>query len=214
MNYFAHALPFLDRPYFAAGTAVPDMLSVVDRKIRLRSKHVVPFQEDADSVQRDVARGVLQHFQDDDAFHETRAFAEVSLELTVLFRDTLDGESGMRVGFLGHLLTEILLDATLIEEHPDELAAYYALLSDIDATAVEAAVNRMAPRQTDRLALMLGAIPRERFLSDYADDDRLMLRLGQIMRRVGLPPLPEVFVEALPSARKRVADRRDALLPR
>ena len=29
MNYFAHALPFLDDPYLAAGTGVPDWLSVV-----------------------------------------------------------------------------------------------------------------------------------------------------------------------------------------
>ena len=214
MNYFAHALPFLDRPYFAAGTAVPDMLSVVDRKIRLRSKHVLPFQADADYIQREVAGGVLQHFQDDIAFHETRAFAEVSLELTVLFRDTLHGESGLRVGFLGHLMTEVLLDAELIKRNPDELTAYYTILSDIDAVAVEAAVNRMAPRRTDRLAAMLEAIPRERFLSDYANDDRLMLRLGQIMRRVGLPPLPEAFVEAIAPARKLVGERRDDLLPK
>ena len=32
MNYFAHALPFLDRPYFVAGTAVPDWLTVADRR--------------------------------------------------------------------------------------------------------------------------------------------------------------------------------------
>ena len=32
MNYFAHALPFLDQPYFMAGTAVPDWLTVVDRQ--------------------------------------------------------------------------------------------------------------------------------------------------------------------------------------
>lgn len=213
MNYFAHALPFLDRPYFTAGTAVPDMLCVVDRGIRLRSKHAVAFQNHADAILSEVAQGVLQHFRDDAAFHDTRAFAETSLELTVLARDALGGERGMRSAFLGHLLVEILLDATLIEQHPEELATYHRLLADIDAAAVEAAVNRMAPRPTCRLAAMLQAIPRERFLCDYAEDDRLMLRLGQIMRRVGLPPLPESFAEILPLARSLVGRQATFLLP-
>ena len=40
MNYFAHALPFLDDdPYFVAGTGVPDWLSVADRDVRVRLKH-------------------------------------------------------------------------------------------------------------------------------------------------------------------------------
>jgi hypothetical protein len=39
MNYFAHARPFLDQPYFMAGTGVPDWLTVVDRRVRLRAKH-------------------------------------------------------------------------------------------------------------------------------------------------------------------------------
>ena len=38
MNYFAHGYAFLDDPYFLAGTAVPDWLSVIDRRMRARSK--------------------------------------------------------------------------------------------------------------------------------------------------------------------------------
>ena len=33
MNYFAHGVRFLEDPYFLAGTAVPDWLSVVDRRV-------------------------------------------------------------------------------------------------------------------------------------------------------------------------------------
>jgi hypothetical protein len=154
----------------------------------------------------------MQHLLDDAAFHETRAFAETSLELTALARDALAGEGGMQAAFLGHLLVEILLDAALIQEFPEELSAYHRLLADVDAVAVEAAVNRMAPRRTRRLAAMLQAIPRERFLCDYADDERLMPRLGQIMRRVGLPPLGADFAEILPTARRLVAGRVAPLL--
>ena len=54
MNYFAHALPFLDQPYFVAGTAVPDWLSVVDRQVRVRRRHAEPLANAADATARSI----------------------------------------------------------------------------------------------------------------------------------------------------------------
>ena len=42
MNYYTHGLRFIGDPYFLAGTACPDWLSVSDRQVRLRSRHVAP----------------------------------------------------------------------------------------------------------------------------------------------------------------------------
>lgn len=42
MNYLTHAIRFLDRPVFMAGTAIPDW-SVVDRKVRFRPQHLEPY---------------------------------------------------------------------------------------------------------------------------------------------------------------------------
>ena len=212
MNYFAHALPFLNRPYFVAGTAVPDWLTVADRKVRLRSKHVEAFLEDADPCVAEVAGGILQHLRDDARFHATRAFAETSLELTVAVRDALAGETGLRPAFLGHLLVELLLDAALVADDPSRLTEYERVLEEVDARRVESAVNRMAPRPTERLATFIDLFRRERILWDYLDDGKLMVRLNQIMRRVGLPLLPPEFAAVLPSARALVARQQDELL--
>ncbi len=212
MNYFAHALPFLDRPYFLAGTGVPDWLTVADRPVRLRSKQVAAFQSDADPSVAAVAGGVLQHLRDDARFHGSRAFAETSLELTVRARDVLGGETGLRPAFLGHLLTELLLDAALVADQPRRLATYYRLLEEIDAGRVEAAVNRMAARPTERLATVITLFCRERILWNYLEDDKLMVRLDQVMRRVRLAPLPPRFTALLPAARKLLAERKVALL--
>ncbi len=212
MNYFAHALPFLDNPYFAAATGIPDWLTVVDRKIRIRRKHVTPFLDDECPEMAAVAGGVLQHLRDDARFHETRAFAELSIDLTVMARDELGADSGFRPAFLGHLLVEVLLDAALIDEHPDRLDAYYEVLGQVDAAVIEEAVNRMAPRPTERLAWMLERFRTTRVLSDYAEDGKLCVRLNQVMGRVGLNRLPETFCRILPEARRKVAFRRDELL--
>ena len=212
MNYFAHASPFLDDAYFVAGTAVPDCLTVVDREVRVRLKHAGAFAEDPDRRIAAVACGVMQHVRDDLHFHQTRAFAELSLEMTVAVREVLVGESGMRPAFLGHLLVEVLLDAGLIAADPGRLEVYYGLLDTVDARLVQEAVNRMAPRSTKRLAGMISAFCRERILWDYLEDGKLLVRLNQVMRRVKLGPLADRFQDVLPDARRRVDDRRVELL--
>jgi hypothetical protein len=154
----------------------------------------------------------LQHLRDDAGFHTTRAFAETSLALTVRARDVLGVDGGMRPAFLGHLLLEVLLDAALIADDPDRLTEYYRVLDAIDAGGIEAAVNRMAPRPTQRLAIFIELFRRERVLWDYLDDGRLIVRLNQVMRRVGLAQLPVEFAAVLPEARNLVGLRRAELL--
>ena len=212
MNYFAHALPFLDEPYFAAGTGVPDWLSVADRGVRVRRKHAEPLAEDPDGVTASVARGVIQHIGDDARFHESRCFVELSLELAARFREVLDEPSGYRPSFLGHLLGEVLLDASLIAEAPSKLEEYYRVLDSVDAGQVQDAVNRMAPRPTARLAVMISRFCGERILWDYPEDAKLLVRLNQVMRRVGFVQLPDGFRDVLPEAREQVSRRRAELL--
>jgi len=212
MNYFAHALPFLDRPHFLAGTAVPDWLAVADRPLRLRVQHAEACRNDSDPCTAEVAVGVLQHLRDDARFHGTKAFGETSLELTANVRDALGGEIGLRPAFLGHLLVELLLDAALIADSPDRLTEYYRVLDQLDAKQIEAAVNRIAPRSTNRLAVFIELFRRERVLWDYLENDRMTVRLNQVLRRVQLEELPADFASLLLVVRRLVADRKPDLL--
>jgi hypothetical protein len=218
MNYFAHGFRFLEDPYFLAGTAVPDWLSAVDRRVRVRPKDAeaqaagTGASADRDALPARVARGVAQHHADDGWFHTTDAFAELSWRYTIRIRDALEPDDGLRPSFLGHILIEILLDSILIDENPGLLDAYYRAMSEVDAQIVEEAVNQMATSRTERLSPFIPAFTRERFLCDYSDDARLLRRLNQVMRRVGLNVLPEKFLEVLPDARRDTAARRRDLL--
>src|SRR5436305_361121 len=104
MNYFAHGRHFLDDPYFLAGTAVPDWLNVVDRRVRVRSKHASLHTGSSDPLVARVAAGIVQHCHDDDWFHRTRAFAELSLEFCQMLRAILPEDDGFRPHFVGHIL--------------------------------------------------------------------------------------------------------------
>jgi hypothetical protein len=212
MNYFAHGRAYVDNAYFLAGTAVPDWLSVVDRRMRVRSRCVQPFAHQPDGRVAALAAGILQHHRDDLQFHQTRAFAELSLHLTTVIRDVLQPDDGFRPSFLGHILVEILLDAALIAEDPARLDAYYDALGQLDRRIVVDAVNRMATHQSGRLDEFIEKFCTIRFLYDYLHDEKLLWRLNHVMQRVGLPHLPSEFAAILPQARRDVQRRRDELL--
>ncbi len=212
MNYFAHGLRFVDQPYVLAGTAAPDWLSVVDRKVRLRPQRVEPVLQ-VDGPAGRVALGVRLHADDDFWFHRTRAFVETTSELADLFRTLLDGDGRHRTGLLGHVCTELLLDAVLIEEHPERLEQYYAALTQVDPWQVQQAVNRMSRRPTQRLAPFIPLFAREQVLRDYATGERLLFRLNQVMRRIKLEPLPPEMAELLDRGRAVVRRRARELLP-
>ncbi|MGE0605478.1 MAG: hypothetical protein AB7O62_00015 [Pirellulales bacterium] len=212
MNYLAHALSHLDEPYVLAGTAVPDWLNVADRQVRVRSKHALPFVADADERLAAVARGVVRHHADDAWFHETAVFHELCWRFTVEIRDRLPPDEGFRPSFLGHILVEILLDATLIADSPALLESYYRAAAQVDGRVVQEAVNRMAPRRTERLAPLIPHFHAAGFLWDYLDDQKLLRRLNQVMDRVRLPALPPDFCGFLPAARRTIGDRQAELL--
>ncbi len=212
MNYFAHGRRFVDEPYFLAGTAVPDWLNVVDRRVRVRARQAQSHVSADDARLAQVAAGIVQHCQDDAWFHGTQAFAELSLELSGAVRDALGPDEGLRAHFLGHILVEILLDAALIADEPARLEAYYRVMDQLDGSVVEQAVGRIANRPAENLAQFIRLFSRERFLWDYADDAKLLFRLNQVMGRVRLPELPAEAIDVLRLARGKVAERKSELL--
>lgn len=214
MNYFTHGRLFLDQPYFLAGTAVPDWLSVIDRRVRARTKLAEPFLADPNEDVAQLARGIVQHHIDDRWFHQTKAFHALSLEFTVRIRDWQTEDAGMRPMFLGHILVELLLDAHLTEQDPPQLDAYYSTLAQVDPQLVAATITRMTGKPVDLLPVLLPRFLHERFLYDYADDAKLTFLLNQVMRRVKLPLLPSDFAELLPAARSDVTKNAEALLDR
>ncbi len=213
MNYFTHALPHLHDPVFLAGTALPDWLSVVNRKVRVRPKSLQPFFEHPDPFVAALATGAQRHLDDDAWFHTTRGFAEVTGELGNLFRDRLGGTDGFRCGFLGHLALELLLDAVLWEQYPAALDTYYALIAKVDSVRVEMVVAEIAGVRPEGLAWLIDHYRQEEILKDYADDHRLLRRLNQVLRRVKLSPLPDAAAGWLADARHIVRTRAGEVLP-
>lgn len=212
MNYFAHGYRYIDRPYFLVGTAVPDLLSVVDRRVRMRPQRAEAYLEIAQDYEADIAAGVIQHLNDDQLFHNTRAFIEVSGLLTRLFREQLDSDHSMRPSFLGHIVTELLLDGVLIASQPEKLDAYYEAFQSVDPQHVEDTINQISKVKTNQLAAFLPLFHQEQFLRDYLVPEQLRLRLNQVMRRVKLNQLPVEINEVIQQGWEIVSSRKEELL--
>ena len=188
------------------------MLSVADRKVRLRER-LLAHADPADDRLAAFADGVRRHLRDDGWFHATPAFAEVTATLGVTLRETFGPGDGFRSGFLGHVGTEMLLDDVLRARLPGVLDRYYDALDAVDPGEIERFVNALHPVGTARLAGVVNGFRDSRFLEDYADPDRLLYRMNQVCERVKLTPLPPAAAAVLADARAMVDDRRFDLLP-
>ncbi|OYP29870.1 hypothetical protein [Rhodopirellula sp. MGV] len=214
MNFLSHAIPYLHQPLTAISTGVPDWLGVVDRKIRARQKNASEALQSDDLATVQVAQGILHHIQDDRWFHQTAAFVELNLQLAVTLRDQLPGDRGFRPMFVGHILIEIFLDAFWIRDDEDIARRYYAAVESSSHALLENCVNTITGKPTDRLAAVIERFCQARFLYDYLDDERLLMRLNQVMKRVRLAELPHSILPWLHDARDLVESRRTGLLTR
>jgi hypothetical protein len=212
MNYLAHALDCLDCPYEVAGRAVPDWLCLSRPRLRCRSRHAKAHVDSPCHATAAVARGVARHHADDDWFHHTPAFGDLSLELARRIRAATGDADGMRPGFLGHILLEMLLDAAIAASDPTVVERYYAALAAAKPRVVARAVSRMIDGDAVQLEHIITRFVELEFLYDYAHDELLLYRLNQVMRRVRLPELPPRVVDILPAARLLIAESRESLL--
>jgi hypothetical protein len=212
MNYLAHGYRFIQTPLLLAGTAIPDWLSVVDRKVRLRSHRIKSGLDQLSDDDRQIATGALQHLHDDDRFHSCPTFLMLESTLSVRFRRLMPDPFDHRPPFLGHIVTELLLDAVISEQQPEVLDRYYAALAEVSPEQIQALVNRLATRATDHLALFINRFRDARILYDYQDDVRLLTRLNQVLRRVTLPEIDHNCLEVLQHARDLLRSHSRALL--
>lgn len=212
MNFLCHAIPYLDDPLVAVCTAVPEWLSVIDRKIRARERMATAVLDSDDDSVRQVATGILNHINDDRWFHTTAAFVETNLQLAVGLRDLLPGDRGFRPMFVGHVVIEVFLDAFWIRDRPDFIEKYYKLIDDAPQELIQRCVNEITGKPTDRIAETIRRYAKARFLYDYLDHTRLLMRLNQVMRRVGLAELPDSVLPWLQEASELVESRRARFL--
>jgi len=209
MNFLAHARNHVHRPYVAAGTALPDWLSIGHRRLRLRRDGLPDRTEH--HLAEELLEGVRTHLEEDVWFHASPAFVELNARFAVAIRG-LPGAERARASVLAHILVEMLLDAELMRDDPRLLDAYYRGLARVDAGYVERAASRWLAAPPLRLSRVIEVFRAVGFLRAYTEDAGVVFRLAQVTRRTRMAPLPEGLLELLPGFRAEVREARDGLL--
>lgn len=133
-----------DNPLFVLGALVPDIVphftKTYNAKIRNRvwelPEALVPLHG-----------GVLRHYELDAAFHSSLVFKESCVFASeCMLREGLDKEK-YRFWFLGHIVTEVMLDRQLIIENPGLIDEYYEVLNSVDTYKFGAYLNFLVPEE-------------------------------------------------------------------
>jgi len=212
MNSFCHALPFLDKPYYAVGTSLPDWLAAADRKCRVRKKKAVDWVGDEDQIVADVAGGVVQHHKDDYWFHTSAVFRDFEMKFAIEVREIYGGDKSMRPGFVAHVMVEMFIDSWLQQKFPGQLDRYYEMVATVDALKVQNAINRFATKPTEKLVPAMEKFVSQRYIFDYVTDEGAAYRMSRVLERIGLEPLDDKILPWAATARPRVDERIEGLL--
>ncbi|MCE9635156.1 MAG: hypothetical protein K8T90_05555 [Planctomycetes bacterium] len=217
MNYLAHGFRHTSDPWFLAGTAAPDWLRMIDRRLRISRERAAAAADDPDPRVADLARGVLRHLAEDAAFHSSEAFHDATSALGALVRTAVrvvpDGDPRvLRPSFVAHLLVETLLDAEIMRDDPGALDRYYAAVASIDADEIQSVAAHVTPIPPAGLADLVRRFVASRFVADYADDARLLRRIDAVFRRLRQPEVSPFLLPTMPEARRIVREHAVALL--
>ncbi len=222
MNYLAHSLAFLGTSappsaspdalqwWRVAGTSLPDWLRVVDKHARLRPE-VLAAVDATDERWAALRDGAQRHHDDDHAFHLDAAFDAHAADLAVALRALAPG---LRASTLAHVLTEMLVDAALMQADATLLARYHDGLDALDVDVIAAFARAATKRPLPELPTLIDRFRRSRFLASYLDDDGLFDCLVGVCRRARLEPPPRATtVPLLAQARVDVVPLVARFLP-
>ena len=189
MNFLAHYViatrfltPAAPLPSYVVGSALPDLLPLAARRVRLRPA-LVERQSAMNAEETALRAGVLAHLATDAAFHKTPAFAEAQAEVSrILARTPFEGIRVRRF-FVAHVLTELALDAVLLRRDRAIADDFYAALAAADYAIVTRWAEATVGQPLPMLPAVLTRFAASRYLYHYGEDEGVATGLSRLCAR-------------------------------
>ena len=184
MNYLSHY--YLDQdssdPYLLLGNILPDLFRVGDRKRRMPEQGVSDF---SNAKHRALQAGVNKHHLVDRLFHNSLFFHKYSQALSKELRKAELAGMPRFQHFYGHILLEILIDKSLLNENPKLVADFYNLLNAIDQNEVSEFLKIKDLHQYfDSFHENFDAFMKHRFLELYLPQGGVVRATTQFAKRM------------------------------
>lgn len=211
MNFLSHY--YLDRhitnDYFVVGVCTPDLLSIFDREVRIKSKkmHHMSGTTEFDFFQT----GVERHFEADKIFHSSPFFTEECKHISVELQEMFGKNEIKRSFFVSHILLELMLDKVLIKRDSGLVDGFYYHFKQVGLHHVVEMTEQLAEREVSAYHSFLQRFLQNQYLYHYSEYEYITFVLRRLLRRVGVPEgtyLDEpAFVHFLAEYEERLAEK-------
>lgn len=191
MNFISHF--YLDRhmddSLFVVGTCTPDLVSIFDRKVRLKESAISKLVQDTEVSPEQLSfyQGVIRHFQVDRLFHTSDFFYSETRQLSQQLREAFPATHIQRSFFVAHVLLELILDRLLI--HNDELLLnnFYQHFENCSEKQIVSLTSWLTggsklPSYGD----FISRFTRDKHIYRYKEIEYIIYVLKRILRRVGI----------------------------
>ncbi|MFK7922157.1 MAG: hypothetical protein AB8H47_09380 [Bacteroidia bacterium] len=189
MNFLSHF--YLDRdisnPYFTVGASTPDLVSIFNRRVRLKANRMPDIKSGAVSPEQ-VAfyNGIHQHFEVDRIFHTSDFFHTETQLISKRLTDIFGAERISRGFFVAHILLELLLDKILLEHDPSLADTYYRHLEEVGIKQVSELTQWAVKQDLPRYEGFFSRYMDRKYLYHYADWQEVIIVLRRILMRVSI----------------------------
>ncbi len=219
MNFLAHfeiatrfLMPKEPLPAYVLGTALPDLLPLAERRVRLRSAQVAS-AEAGTAFEAALRAGVSVHLATDAAFHKTAAFASAQAEVSGLLAEARFEGMRVRRFFVAHVLTELVLDAALLRADPALADRFYDAFAVAGFDAAALWTEKATAKPLPHLPYVLKRFAETQYLRHYADDDGVATGLSNLCRRAGQDTFEGKNFARLVSVVRQAAARMPNFIP-
>jgi hypothetical protein len=180
MNFLAHY--YFDHkgnnPYFNLGLLLPDLIRNSSTVI-----HHLPygFKTENQNVQW-LADGFQKHLTTDKIFHHCADFVSFNKQITQMLRNS--GSRFHRDWFLAHILTELLIDRTILMAHPLIAHELYADLDKIHPLALSEFLSEAGMIDQSSFQTGFEKFKKVRYLNNYDQAESVAFALTKIAEKV------------------------------
>lgn len=203
MNFLSHYSLDPNPPHdlFTVGVAIPDILSVAGRHLRLPWHALRKWKNDplSPTPQDWIVSGLLRHEQADKWFHQSEFFDSERKLILPFLQQIIPQNPNTRYFFITHIAVELWLDRVLLMENATLAHQFYQRLKLYSGEDIKDWLATITGKEYSPFSPTFDRFTQHTYLYRYAENDGFLEAFHRTLRRVGLNDLegvsPNTFID-------------------
>jgi hypothetical protein len=205
MNFITHYA--LDRigpsPYFTLGVAIPDILPLAGRALRIPYRQLMDHEFIGHTEQEFwLLKGVLHHFYTDRVFHDSDFFQQERNHILPYLQALFQHQPEQRYFFLTHILVEFYLDRVIQLEEEGLVEEFYEQFHQTNFEQSAQWLSQFTGKPFDSLITHLEVFRDRKYLHAYRQEDGFLYALNRTVKRTGIQSLESLSASRFHSVMK------------